>query len=65
MGASLHVWAEAEMNTTHLAGGEMEKAGVVSGGARPFQGGYVGVTRVCRPESPWTRGAPTWAETDT
>lgn len=32
------VWVEAEMYTTHLAGEELGRAGVVSGGARPFQG---------------------------
>lgn len=39
MGAGQCVWAEAEMNTTHLASGGMGRAGVVNGGARPIQGG--------------------------
>lgn len=49
------------MNTVQLAGAAAGRAGVVSGGARPFQGSSAGVTRAQQGLShPGRRELPPW-----
>lgn len=61
------VWVEAEMYTTHLAGGEMGRAGVVNGGTGKAISGQLSWSNPSRagPDSLRTQGPPDRVGTDT